>query len=199
MIILSRDLEKRMLQLIKRLEFKELYIKELDEGRVNDDIHINTGDGTHTGLADMADTDGTNVDHDPRYVTAYSATAPVTPGTPYTGQLWVESDGTGTVAQAYTVVSTSTGTYSATVATQVVLANAVSNNVTVYPPVSGSTSGDFYYVKKVDSGTGTVTIQGNGATIDGAGTQVINTQYNCIMMVSDGTNWHIIGEKVVLL
>jgi hypothetical protein len=49
-----------------------------------------------------------------------------------------------------------------------------------------------YYIKSLI--TGTVTIATNGETIDGATSYSITTQYNAIHVISDGSNWHIIGR-----
>jgi hypothetical protein len=47
--------------------------------------------GAHADLTDMPDTPGTNTDHDPRYVTQVSASAPTVP-TPYEGMRWYDTD-----------------------------------------------------------------------------------------------------------
>jgi len=46
-----------------------------------------------------------------------------------------------------------------------------------------------------NSGTGTITVDGNGAeTIDGATTQTLSTQWSRITIMCDGTNWKIISN-----
>jgi len=48
-------------------------------------------------------------------------------------------------------------------------------------------------IKKIDSGLGKVILDPTGsATIDGASTQTLYTQYDNISIQYDGTNWHII-------
>jgi hypothetical protein len=47
-------------------------------------------------------------------------------------------------------------------------------------------------IKKVDSGVGNVIIDGNGALIDGAATQILTNQYESVTLQWDGTNWNII-------
>lgn len=67
-------------------------------------------------------------------------------------------------------------------------ASAVTANL---PPAAAHTS-KRYAIKKVDSSGNAVTIDGaDSETIDGATTQVITTQYVCITVVSDGTQWWI--------
>ena len=73
----------------------------------------------------------------------------------------------------------------------VVLCDCTSNAITINLPAAQS--GRQYHIKKIDSSSNTVTIDGNGAeTIDGALTQVISAQYESITIVCDGSNWHII-------
>ena len=67
------------------------------------------------------------------------------------------------------------------------------SNRTVNLPAASEVFGRIYIVKKVDAGTGTVTIDANSAeTIDGASTQIIVTQYNTYTIQSNGTGWDII-------
>ena len=49
--------------------------------------------------------------------------------------------------------------------------------------------GAFVYVKKVDSGAGTITITPASGTIDGASTLGLVVQYDVAMLVSDGVGW----------
>jgi hypothetical protein len=60
-------------------------------------------------------------------------------------------------------------------------------------PAAGR-SGVQVAVKKVDSGVGVVTIDGNASeTIDGALTYVLDQQWEWVKIVSDGTNWQVVG------
>lgn len=62
--------------------------------------------------------------------------------------------------------------------------------ITLY--ASSSNSGRQVKVKKIDSSSNTVTIDGNSSeTIDGSTTQVISAQYTSLSLVCDGSNWHI--------
>lgn len=71
-----------------------------------------------------------------------------------------------------------------------VLCNS-SSAFTVNLPAAASNTGRVYYIKNIN--TGTVTVDGNASeTIDGATTYALSTQYQAIMIVSNGTNWFII-------
>jgi len=66
------------------------------------------------------------------------------------------------------------------------------NTITVTLPSSVGLKGKIYVIK--NSGVGTTTINTTSSqTIDGASTKVINTQYDGIMVQSDGSNWKIIS------
>lgn len=87
-----------------------------------------------------------------------------------------------------------TGTYTLTTANVVCLANAASGAITYNLPASSGNTGQRFYIKKTDSSTNTVTInRAGGDTIDGATSQVIRAQYQCLMLVADGSSsWFII-------
>jgi hypothetical protein len=73
-----------------------------------------------------------------------------------------------------------------------VLVNA--NSVTITLPAASTCSGRIYVVKKIIAAAGTVTIDGNASeTIDGALTQAITTQYQKMVIQSDGTSWYVIN------
>ena len=79
----------------------------------------------------------------------------------------------------------------------VVLCDCTSNAITINLPlanISGTgAAGKTYHIKKIDSTSNTVTIDGNGSeTIDGDLTKVITSQWDSLMIVSDGSNWYII-------
>jgi len=63
--------------------------------------------------------------------------------------------------------------------------------VTVTLPLA-ATANTIYHVKKLGT-TANVIIDGNGSeTIDGALTAVLTTQYESIMLISDGSAWHVL-------
>ena len=50
-----------------------------------------------------------------------------------------------------------------------------------------------YHIKKIDISANAITVDGNGSeTIDDGATAIITTQYECITVVSDGTEWWIV-------
>lgn len=68
-------------------------------------------------------------------------------------------------------------------------------NRTVNLPDAALVSGKILTIEKVDSGTGTVTIDANGSqTINGALTYVLNAQWWSVTVISDGSNWHILAS-----
>jgi hypothetical protein len=96
-------------------------------------------------------------------------------------------------------VKSITGNYTALWSDTVLLVNATGGNITITLPDSALVAstkdemGKLFYIKKVDASANTVTIDGYSAqTIDGAATYVINTQYDSVTIVSDGSNYHIV-------
>lgn len=67
----------------------------------------------------------------------------------------------------------------------------------VLPAVSG-TAGKKYTIKHSTTTTATVTIDGNGAeTIDGSATNTdLDTDNDCLTVISDGSEWHIIQRYI---
>jgi len=74
-----------------------------------------------------------------------------------------------------------------------VLVDASSAAVTITLPAAADLVDTPINIKKTDASGNAVTVDGNGSeTIDGSTTAVISTQYDCITIVSDGTEWWII-------
>lgn len=70
------------------------------------------------------------------------------------------------------------------------LVNATTAAVTITLPAVGSQRFPFVVVKKIDSSTNTVTIDGAGSnTIDGATTVVLRNRYSSVILHADGTEW----------
>jgi len=64
---------------------------------------------------------------------------------------------------------------------------------TITLPTAADNANRQYVIKKVDSGSGTVTIDGEGAeTIDGEATKILTTQYSWMVIVCDGSAWHVV-------
>jgi len=72
----------------------------------------------------------------------------------------------------------------------IVLVDASGGAVTVTLPPPKANA--IINVKKIDSSSNAVTIDGNGANIDGQSSIQITTQYESYTLVSDGSNWWII-------
>jgi len=77
---------------------------------------------------------------------------------------------------------------------EIVLVDASSQQVTVTLPTPKR--GCWVVVKKIDSSTNYVIVDGAGATIDGSATLTISTQYESYILVSDGYDWYIIAKNV---
>lgn len=82
-----------------------------------------------------------------------------------------------------------TATYKATLG-QTILVDATAAAMTIVLPVPRGRRG-IIVVKKVDATVNTVTINGNGAIIDGLLTQVIAVRYKGFAMQPYGANWFI--------
>jgi hypothetical protein len=101
----------------------------------------------------------------------------------------------GPIAPAYALVS-KTAAYTATSTDSVILVDATSGAVTITFPTAVGIGGKAYTIKKIDSSTNDVTVDGNGAeTIDGAANYKLYTQYDSVEMMSDNTNWAKLSES----
>ena len=99
----------------------------------------------------------------------------------------------GIPATIQTTVISSTVTYTAIDTDDKILVDATGGARIVNLPTAVGRGEKWFTVKKVDSSSNTVTIDGSGSeTIDGATTYVITNQYESITVVSDGANWLIV-------
>jgi len=87
------------------------------------------------------------------------------------------------------VVHTVTANTGLTADYDVVLVDASADHLVISLPAAASSIYKRYTVKKVDATVNTVTVNGAGATIDGAATQVLSTPYQRVTVVCDGTAW----------
>lgn len=77
----------------------------------------------------------------------------------------------------------------------VVTASATSTFTLTLPTAVGNKN-KVYTIKKIDSSTNSVIIDGNSSeTIDGSTTYTLQDRYDFIQIVSDDSNWHIIGKN----
>lgn len=91
-----------------------------------------------------------------------------------------------------TVVSKSAN-YTLTTADGIVLATTGVSGITLTLPDATLNSGRVYFIKKVDSGLGVLTIATTSSqTIDGETTQTIAYQYYSLTIISNGTSWYLI-------
>lgn len=91
------------------------------------------------------------------------------------------------------VVSPAT-TYPATTADCVILADGTSGAFDVTLPLAASATNQVFMVKKTDVSANAITVEGNGAeTIDGVANKPLAAQYDFIVVVSDATEWHVVG------
>jgi hypothetical protein len=73
-----------------------------------------------------------------------------------------------------------------------VFIDATSADVTVTLPALAKSIGRAYWIKRIDSSSNTVTVDGDGSeTIDGETTQIL-FEYDCMAISPSGTEWSII-------
>lgn len=94
-------------------------------------------------------------------------------------------------------VVTKTTTYTATSSDLVILVTSAGAWTLTLPAAAGVT-GQILVIKKTDAAANAVTIDGHGGElIDGAATNAeIDAQYDCLILLCDGTGWHIIGRFI---
>ena len=97
--------------------------------------------------------------------------------------------GSWTCLSGTSVITVTTDPYNAQ-ENEIILVNATSSAITVNLPTP--VNGTQITIKKIDSSGNTVTIDGNGNTIDGSATQTIGTQFTALKLAADGNNWFIL-------
>lgn len=103
---------------------------------------------------------------------------------------------TGAVAKV-TMTGSKTGAYTATSSDDVIPCNASGGAFTVTLPAASGLSGMILTIVKTDSSFNAVTIDGNASeTINGATTTTLNTQYESVQIVCDGSNWFIVTRQI---
>jgi hypothetical protein len=83
---------------------------------------------------------------------------------------------------------------------KMILVDATAGNVTLLL-LAAATAGDGFKfaVKKIDASANTVTLDPNASeTIDGEATYVLSQENSSVLLVSDGTNWQIMADSVVV-
>jgi hypothetical protein len=80
----------------------------------------------------------------------------------------------------------------------ILVTTGASDRTITLPTVADNTDRKIV-VKKVDSGAGSVIIDGEGAeTIDGSATKTMILQYDSTAVVSDGIVWHVLSDTVLV-
>ena len=101
---------------------------------------------------------------------------------------------------SFTVASIDDGDspYTAVETSSDILADATSGAITINLPAAVGISGRIYTIKKIDSSSNAITIDGYGAElIDGAANNnEIDTQYDLLTLECDGTGWHIVERWI---
>jgi len=93
----------------------------------------------------------------------------------------------------YPDLVTKTAAYTATLNDKIILCDATAGAFTITLPTAVGNRDKRFIIKKIDSSTNTVTIDGNGAeTIDGVATKILQYQYQSIDIISDNANWIIV-------
>ena len=104
-----------------------------------------------------------------------------------TGPAWIPGSTAGTTTLPLT---NQTSAYIVDVTTDCVV-NCTANTFTVTLPTAVGIEGQYFVIK--NSGTGVITIDGDGSeTIDGSLSFYLSTQYESIMVISNGANWAVI-------
>lgn len=94
-------------------------------------------------------------------------------------------------SQEWKVNSTSTSITAG--AETIIFVDASGGARTITLPAVSGISGRIYFIKKTDSSSNAVTIDGNvSETIDGATTQDLLNQFDALTVVTDGTEWFIV-------
>lgn len=94
------------------------------------------------------------------------------------------------IASYNRVIKSISGNYTVTTDEDVIFVNASGGNVVVTLYTAVGHSGYEILVKKTDSSSNTVTIDGHGTeTIDGSTSKVLSNQYEAVYLTSNGSNW----------
>lgn len=97
-------------------------------------------------------------------------------------------------SQPFHVAPTQSGTFTVSEVYGFYPCDASATAMTANLPPAKAHKGKRYAIKKIDGTANVVTVDGSGSeTIDGSTTQPINTQYQTLTVVSDGSQWWVIS------
>ena len=90
-------------------------------------------------------------------------------------------------------ISSKTENYTIQLTDVIITVNAISTKITISLPTASSAENKLFYIKKIDSSDNSVFVDANGSeTIDDCEKIEMTGQYDCITVVSDGTEWWIV-------
>lgn len=102
-------------------------------------------------------------------------------------------------SSAILAVTTKTTTYTALTTDDLILCDTSGGAFTITLPTAAGNTGKTLVFKKTTSDTSILTIDGNGAeTIDGLANIKMGAQNDFVKIVSDGTNWRIIEDGILV-
>jgi len=117
-------------------------------------------------------------------------------GRAFGGYVQNRGDGSITINGAVTLESANlNGNFSANNATCVFFCNTTSGNITITLPSPTGLTGRFYIIKKT-SANNTLTISPTSGTIEGAASIALTANYSYRIVMSNGSNWYIIGQNL---
>ena len=86
--------------------------------------------------------------------------------------------------------------YSILVSDEIITGDATLAAFTITLPTAIGVTGQTYTIKRINSGSNAVTVGTTSAqTIDGSSSYTLSSQYKYVKVVSDGTNWIIVGNN----
>jgi hypothetical protein len=108
------------------------------------------------------------------------------------------ADGAGTAAAnaaGFGTVRSVTATTAIVSSDFAILADSTSGAITVSLPPAATANGRIFFVKRVNAGLNSITVDPFGSeTIDGAATNVLTLQWAKISIISNGTAWFIVAD-----
>ncbi len=100
----------------------------------------------------------------------------------------------------FDVTQDKTADYLAVSTDDTIFVNAAGGDVTISLPTATTIEGKNYKIVKTDASANAVIIDPNGTeTVNGSGTHTLSNQYDSVQIVSDGSNWLTVAQKLELL
>jgi len=109
------------------------------------------------------------------------------------------ADGSGTAAAnaaSFGTARSVTASTSIVSSDFAIIADSTAGAITVSLPPAATANGRIFFVKRVNAGLNSVTVDPFGSeTIDGASTHVLTLQWHRVEIISNGTAWFIIAHQ----